>query len=145
MARARAVIVHDGAVALIERRRGGRRYVVVPGGGVEAGESPRQAAAREATEELGLLVEVGDLIASVAIAGDVQHFFLATVVGGEFGTGQGREMTGRGRPAAGSYRPVWVPIDDLPDLPIVPGCVVDALVAAAREGAVRNVAVLRDE
>lgn len=127
------MVVAEGSVALIERQRDGRRYFVLPGGGVEAGESARQAAAREVAEELGLRIEVGEPIATIEIAGEMQHCFLATVVGGAFGTGHGPEMTDRGRPEAGSYRPIWVRIDDLADLPIVPRCVVAAIVAAVRK------------
>ncbi len=127
---ARAVIVRDGAVALIERNRAERHYFVVPGGGVEPGETAREAAAREAWEDLGLRVEVGALVAEVPFEDDVQQFFLATIVGGTFGGGRGREMTGGSGPMTGTYRPVWVPIDDLPRLPVLPAAiagVIDAL------------------
>ena len=60
--RAAVVIVEDGRVALIERVRDQRTYFKFPGGRVEDGESPQQAAVREAHEELGVSVELGDLI-----------------------------------------------------------------------------------
>ena len=133
MPRARAVIVQNGAVALIERCRSDRHSYVVPGGGVEPGESPQEAAAREALEELGLDVEIGPFLADLPVEGDVQRFFLATVVGGEFGSGRGSEMVGRAGPHAGTYRPVWVPVGDLPHLPVFPRMVADLVARVERE------------
>jgi len=54
------VIVQAGRVALIKRVRAGRTYYLFPGGGVEEGETPEQAAIREAHEELGVEVELGE-------------------------------------------------------------------------------------
>jgi len=56
--RAAVVIVENGRVALIERVRDGRTYFVFPGGGVEVGETPENAAVREAEEELGVNVKL---------------------------------------------------------------------------------------
>lgn len=45
----------EGSVLLLLHHDGhGRRFWATPGGGIEAGESPREAAQREALEELGL-------------------------------------------------------------------------------------------
>jgi 8-oxo-dGTP pyrophosphatase MutT (NUDIX family) len=118
--RARVIIVRDDALALVERRRDGRRYYVFPGGGVEAGESPEEAAAREATEELGLTVAVGRRVAEFPFAGALHHFFLATPIGGRFGDGHGPEMRGEDPPELGTYRAVWLPLDDLLALDVRP-------------------------
>ncbi|MEJ2750884.1 MAG: NUDIX domain-containing protein [Anaerolineae bacterium] len=56
------IIVHNEEILLIDRRRNGRSYYVIPGGGVEPGESLAQAAVREAREELSLDVELGPLL-----------------------------------------------------------------------------------
>lgn len=45
--RAAAVAVRDGRVLVVLRERDGRRYAVLPGGGVEPGETPQQACLRE--------------------------------------------------------------------------------------------------
>jgi 8-oxo-dGTP pyrophosphatase MutT (NUDIX family) len=128
--RARVVIVQDEALALIERRRDGALYFVLPGGGVEPGETPEEAAAREAWEELGLRVAVGALLTTVVV-GDVRHqIFLATPLGGTFGTGRGAEMTGASPTARGTYRAVWLPLAALAGATVYPR-VVAALVATS--------------
>jgi 8-oxo-dGTP diphosphatase len=53
-----AIIAHDGAVLMIRRRLAeGELLWAFPGGAVEAGETPEQAAVREVAEEVGLTVE----------------------------------------------------------------------------------------
>lgn len=117
--RAGVVIVSGGRVALVERTRGRRRYLVFPGGEVEAGESASEAAAREALEELGVVVAVSALVAELRYPGRVHRYFRAEVTGGRFGAGTGEEMTGT-RPERGSYRPCWVDVDELAALPVRP-------------------------
>jgi 8-oxo-dGTP pyrophosphatase MutT (NUDIX family) len=128
MARGRVVIVEDRAVALIQRRRDGRTYYVFPGGGAEPGESTRDAARREAEEELGLRVDVGELLAEDVFAGETNAFFSARVVGGDFGTGRGTELAAADDSPSGSYRAVWVPLSEVQRLPVLPECVA-ALIA----------------
>ncbi|NUP16499.1 MAG: NUDIX hydrolase [Streptomyces sp.] len=53
-----AIIVSSGRVLMIRRReREGRLLWAFPGGGIEAGETPEQAAVRETAEEVGLEVK----------------------------------------------------------------------------------------
>ncbi|MBU1670046.1 MAG: (deoxy)nucleoside triphosphate pyrophosphohydrolase [Actinobacteria bacterium] len=62
-----AIIERDGEVLLAQRPPGGRHPGCweFPGGKVEPGESPEQCLAREMTEEMGIRVEVGELLARV--------------------------------------------------------------------------------
>ena len=91
--RAAALIVQGGSIALIERQRPTGHYYTFPGGGIEPGETAHEAVVREAREELGLAIEVHQLVADVRYRGRAQHHFLAEVTGGEFGSGTGEEMT----------------------------------------------------
>ena len=49
--RAGVLVIHDGRVALIERRPGTEHDFVAPGGGIDRGETAEAAAMREAHEE----------------------------------------------------------------------------------------------
>jgi len=58
-----AVVVQDGRVLMVRRRvPEGTLSWQLPGGRVEPGESPAQAAVREVREETGLLVRPGRLL-----------------------------------------------------------------------------------
>lgn len=104
--RAAIVLIESGKIALIRRCRSGT-YYLFPGGGLEAAESARNAAAREALEELGLQVTVGKLLATVHYQGNTQEYFASVVVQGVFGTGSGSEMSLPPNSTNGTYTPVW--------------------------------------
>lgn len=57
---ARGIIIKDDKILLNEFGNG--EYYNVPGGGIEPGETARQAVVREVMEETGLEVSAGDLI-----------------------------------------------------------------------------------
>jgi 8-oxo-dGTP diphosphatase len=58
-----ALVVHAGRLLVVRRgHEPGRGLWSVPGGRVEAGESPEVACAREVLEETGLVVAVGQLV-----------------------------------------------------------------------------------
>lgn len=52
----------EGEILLVEHCKGDRRYWLLPGGGVERGETLLEAARREFEEETGIDVEVGRLL-----------------------------------------------------------------------------------
>ena len=119
-------VVRDEAGRLLLVRRGrppAAGLWSLPGGRIEAGETPAQAAAREVREETGLDVEIGAVLIT-AIVGDgmfrVQDF-AAKVVGGELHAGDD----------AAEVR--WVDEAELAGLPLTPG-LLDALAGAAQAG-----------
>ena len=114
--RAGIVLIQEEKVALIERHRAGLDYYVFPGGGVDEGETPEQAAIREAMEELGIEVAIKQKVAEIQIGQkSKQVYFLVEQVGGEFGSGDGEEYTDAdpNDPGEGIYIPIWMPIDEL--------------------------------
>jgi len=113
--RAGAVLIEDEKVALIERFRGGYHYYVFPGGGVDEGEIPQEAAVREMEEETGLQVTVKRKLAEIYFGLSYQIYYLVERVAGEYGTGTGEEFTDSDPedPTEGVYIPVWMPVAEL--------------------------------
>jgi 8-oxo-dGTP pyrophosphatase MutT (NUDIX family) len=142
--RAAVILLQDGKIALLERNRRGTRYFVFPGGGIDKGETPEQAAAREAVEELGLQVTIGRLVAEVSYQGMPQYFFLAEAAGGEFGSGHGKEMSSAAESDQGSYRPCWIPVTELTTLPVLPSIIARYVHNACRDGWPAQPLALRD-
>lgn len=121
-----AVCVRDGSVLLARwTGREGPEWTL-PGGGIDFGEHPRDAAVREVFEETGYHVRLDALLAVDAFRFRVSQHHLrivysGTVVGGELTF----EIGGSTDQAA------WVPLGDVPALKRVP--LVDTGLAALAE------------
>ena len=57
-----AVIERDGRFLIVEERSSGIVVIYHPGGHIESGESPEQAVVREALEETGCRITVGEML-----------------------------------------------------------------------------------
>lgn len=140
--RAGIVLIQGDKVALIERHRAGLDYFVFPGGGVDDGESPEQAAIREAMEELGVEVAIKQKVAEIRLGHKSrQIYFLVELTGGEFGTGIGEEYTNADpeSPEEGIYIPIWMQIDQLPlHQNIYPADVAKLVVKSSKDGWLPN-------
>jgi 8-oxo-dGTP diphosphatase len=129
--RSAVVIVRGVEIALIQRIRGGAKYYLFPGGQVEPGESIEGAARREALEELGVEVELGQMVAE-RTSDPRQVFFSAKITGGHFGSGLGVELSSPENSERGSYTPVWIPIGSLDAIDIRPKSLADSIVEDPR-------------
>ena len=97
--RAQALIIEDGRVLLAKHHdlTIDAVYWCMPGGGVEAGESPEQAAIRELKEETNLDIRIIDQIGELRLPGVTQGYskgvtFLAEVIGGDMQLGHDPEQ-----------------------------------------------------
>jgi 8-oxo-dGTP diphosphatase len=87
--RAAVAVVHQGRLLLVEHTKNGKSYWLLPGGGLEWGESLHDSVTRELREETGLEVAPGEvLFVSETLAPDgsrhlVHLVFTAELVGGE--------------------------------------------------------------
>jgi 8-oxo-dGTP diphosphatase len=63
--RVSGLLSHEGSILMVEQGRGDERYWLLPGGGVQFGETLSDALRRELQEELGLRVGVQRLVAIV--------------------------------------------------------------------------------
>lgn len=105
-------VIRDADHRLLLVRRGRPPALgswTLPGGRLEPGESPADAAAREVREETGLDVEVGELLATVPVLGYLVHDFAATVIGGTLEAGDDAADVG------------WFTPDELSGLELSPG------------------------
>ncbi|GAC1639139.1 MAG: hypothetical protein NVS4B2_28520 [Chloroflexota bacterium] len=113
--RAQVVLLRGDRILLAEHRRSTDSYWVLPGGSVEAGESPEQAAVREVLEETGLHIRVERplFVDEPRSGGPVtikqpRHTYLGTVVGGRLHCAAGEV----GNPGNGRLARVeWMPLD----------------------------------
>ena len=86
--RVAAFMMHQGRLVIVRHRKDGRAYHLLPGGGLEWGESLEEALVREVAEETGLECELGRVLTvNDTIAPDgsrhlVNITFAAEVVGG---------------------------------------------------------------
>jgi 8-oxo-dGTP pyrophosphatase MutT (NUDIX family) len=122
--RAGVLVVRDRRLALIERKHAGRHYWVVPGGGLEPGESVADAALREGREELGVDVVLGRLRVRIdhrEIDGSIQRqwYFDASVDNDDIRV-VGPELTSN----RGTYEAVWVPLSEIDADRALPSAVV---------------------
>lgn len=124
--RSGAIVEVDGKIALIKRVRSNHEYYVFPGGGIEEGETPEEAAIREVKEELGIDIEIEKLLTTLTFNNRLQYYFLANYISGEFGTGDGEEFlhTNLDR---GTYTPILVEKEDLKSFDIRPLEILDII------------------
>jgi 8-oxo-dGTP diphosphatase len=107
---------------LVRHQKKDRSYWLIPGGGLEYGESMREAAHRELLEETGLEVEVGPfLLAAESLAPDrtrhvVHVVFRGEVVGGKLRLGDDHMEPHERR----IVEVRWVPVAELSGLVMHP-------------------------
>jgi len=75
--RAGVAIKKGEKLLLIKRKKDNNTYYILPGGGVESGETPKQTAIREIKEELGIDVIIDKKITEFKHRGNTEFYFLS--------------------------------------------------------------------
>lgn len=132
--RAAAVVVRDRDVLVVLRERDGRRYAVLPGGGVESDETPQAACRRELREETGLDGVVEELLPVGVDRAVPAVYFRVRITGGTLGLPAGSPEAASASPT-NRYDPEWVPVDELDRFGLVPDEAVRAVRLAASTAA----------
>lgn len=131
--RAAAFIIKDMNVLLMYRKKNGREYYCIPGGMVEEGETPEEAARREVREETNLDVKTEKLLLTfereIYDDGKVtlyheksgglvrEYFFLAEDIMGEEKLG-GPELERQSE--SNFYQLQWIKLSDIDKIELLP-------------------------
>ncbi len=91
------ILDEENRVLMVRQFHEGRSFWLVPGGGIEAGETSVAAAEREVMEETGLEVMIGKLIWHIEEVSEEKgmrfvNYFLADIIGGELKLGSDPEF-----------------------------------------------------
>lgn len=110
----RVIIVNKGKILLIHRFKDNKEYYVLPGGTIEEGESPEEAAVREAKEETNFDIELDSLLwkSNEIVKGEERlgNYFLVKNFKGELKLG-GPEAKKQSKD--NTYLFEWFPVADL--------------------------------
>jgi 8-oxo-dGTP diphosphatase len=113
-----AVFLRRGdALLLIRRVKSGEVYDALPGGKIEPGETPEEAAAREVMEETGLTVSLQGPVHTLRNEGRLEYYFDGVPSEGEAVLGGPEAIKNS---PENSYALEWVALRDLPARPVRP-------------------------
>lgn len=111
-ARAAGILLNAQREVLLMRRcKEGRISAALPGGGIEEGETPAQACARELLEGVNLVVDVHEEVLTLENQDTREHGFRGAWRNGPQGARHSEENW---------YTPEWVSVDDLDAVSLVP-------------------------
>jgi 8-oxo-dGTP pyrophosphatase MutT (NUDIX family) len=135
--RVRFILPINGKIVFIHRitAKNPDGYYILPGGGVDPGETPEIALLREAREELNLDVDPVKLL-FIAVHEDsngkhTQLFYHCDHISGEISVGSGVENTPEWQAEHGTHAPVLINPADIASLTIYPRVTKDYLVQYA--------------
>jgi ADP-ribose pyrophosphatase YjhB (NUDIX family) len=115
--RAAAVVVNGDQVLVMKRHKRGRDYAVLPGGGVEEGETAAEAALRELHEETTLVAEIDRLLWTGQHNDRPAWYFLMTAVRGRAELSGPEALVNR---SDNSFELRWVTADRFTELGLHP-------------------------
>lgn len=117
---ARAIVIKDGALLVMCRNKFGSKYVTLPGGAIEMGESPDACAVREVAEETSVTAQNPRLVCidQAEFYGD-QLIFVCQYVSGEPQLSAASTEASIHQMGKNLYEPGWLPLSQLPEVPFL--------------------------
>ncbi len=114
-------MINNDKLLVMHRNKFGAEYDTLPGGAIDMGETAEQALVREIAEETSVTISSPRLV-FLEHAGDMygdQYIFLCDYVSGEPKLSPQSEESKINRLGKNLYKPDWVKLSDLPELPFV--------------------------
>lgn len=132
---ARAIVIHEDHILLIERWRGDQHYFSIPGGHIEPGETAKQAVVRELLEETTITIHVEREVFTLVGGDPEHHIFLAKYIDGHPQLAiDSEEATENAKGEENNYEPKWVDISELPSIELAPSFTKLLLLNALKNG-----------
>ncbi|MGC1176973.1 MAG: NUDIX domain-containing protein [Candidatus Saccharimonadales bacterium] len=131
---ARAIVVKNGTLLVMRRRKEGREYYALIGGGIDAGETPEQALYREVKEETGITINNHRLVIIQQGGFGRQYIYLCDYVSGEPTLAEDSEEAKIHAGGQNLYQPMWLPIGELPRVTLLPVELKQALIKNLADG-----------
>lgn len=135
--RAAGIIIHDNQLLVIYRKKNDSQYYTFPGGTVEHCETTENCAAREIFEETSIHTEIKQLVYQIEIHHDhtvkIEYFYLANYVSGTPKL-QSSSIEASRSSNNNIYRPMWIPLEKLADIPLYPIEIRNKLIADLKHG-----------
>lgn len=132
----RAIVIKDDKLLVMHRNKFGHEYYALVGGGIDFGETAEQSLIREITEETGLAVNNPRLV-FIEEAGEVfgiQYIYLCEYVSGEPKLRPDSIESKIAADGQNLYTPMWLPIKNLPSIPLLPDVLKTALLDGLKNG-----------
>lgn len=133
---ARAIVVKDGNILLMDRNKFGIKYKSLIGGALEMDEDPIQALFREVKEECQIEISNPRLVIiedAGAIYG-LQYIYLCDYVSGEPRLDPNSEEYNINQGGKNIYQPIWYPLNKLKDANLLPNELSDMIIDFFNKG-----------
>jgi len=133
--RAVGIVIKDGKILVMHRIRNGEEFYVLPGGGVEIGETVEEAVVRELLEETTLQIKIDRLLYHhIYDNGSEQFFYLCDYISGDPQLGDSEEAREMEVSNINFYKPIWYETEDLPLLLLYPIEIRDLIIDSLTTG-----------
>lgn len=144
---ARSIIVHRGKLLVIKRSNNGAKYYVLPGGGIDEGETAEQAAEREVREEASIKSHTTRKVYEEEVIKFGQtSYFLSEYVSGEPKLDPDSvEAEAMKDEPDNTWEPMWLEIDKLSESRLLPTEIHNQLVHDLGNGFSEEVLTIHSE
>lgn len=115
---ARAIIIKNNQLVVMEREKNGIKFCAFPGGHLESGETPEQCVAREVEEEMGIIVEPIRMLYTYLFQGKWQAFYLCKWISGSVHVTNAEEYQSDRQ--GGYYNPTTISLSEMQKKNVVP-------------------------